>query len=50
VILAAVVLGESMTAAQAVGTALVLLGALVLQRTAEPTLDPVIETAAGPVL
>jgi drug/metabolite transporter (DMT)-like permease len=50
VILAAVILGESMTAAQAVGTALVLLGALVLQRSSEPSLEPVVETAAGPVL
>ncbi len=49
VILAAVFLGESMNPAQAVGTALVLLGALVLQRTAEPHLEPVVETAASPV-
>jgi len=39
-----------MSNAQAVGTALVLLGALVLQRSAPPELDPVVETAAGPVV
>lgn len=50
VVLAAVVLGESMTVVQVVGTALVLLGALVLQRGAEPLLEPVVETAAGPVV
>lgn len=50
VVLAAVVLGESMTAAQAVGVALVLLGALVLQRSSEPELEPMVEPAAGPVL
>jgi drug/metabolite transporter (DMT)-like permease len=50
VVLAAVLLGESMTAVQAVGAALVLLGALVLQRGAEPELEPVVETAAGPVV
>lgn len=50
VILAAVILGESMTLAQAAGTALVLVGALVLQRSSEPALEPVVETAAGPVL
>ncbi len=50
VILAAVVLGESMTLAQAGGTALVLLGALVLQRSSEPQLEPIVETAASPVV
>ena len=50
VILAALVLGESLTAAQAAGTALVLLGALVLQRSSEPELEPLVETAAGPVV
>jgi len=50
VILAAIILGESMTPAQAIGTALVLLGALVLQRSAPPELEPVVETAAGPVV
>lgn len=50
VILAAIILGESMTIAQAIGTALVLLGALVLQRSSPPELDPVVETAAGPVV
>lgn len=50
VILAAVVLGESMTGTQLLGTALVLLGALVLQRSSEPALEPMVETAAGPVV
>jgi len=50
VILAAVVLGESMTLVQALGTALVLLGALVLQRRSPPGLDPVVETAASPMV
>ena len=50
VILAALVLGESLTPTQAVGTALVLLGALVLQRSSEPQFEPVVETAAGPVV
>jgi drug/metabolite transporter, DME family len=50
VVLAALVLGESLTTAQAVGTALVLLGALVLQRGSEPQLEPLVETAAGPVV
>ena len=50
VILAAIVLGESMTVAQAIGTALVLLGALVLQRNSPPEFEPVVETAAGPVV
>jgi drug/metabolite transporter (DMT)-like permease len=50
VILAALILGESMTPAQLAGTALVLVGALVLQRGSEPDLEPVVETAAGPVL
>ncbi len=50
VILAAVILGETMTLAQVIGTALVLLGALVLQRESEPALEPLVETAAGPVV
>ncbi len=50
VILAALVLGESLTAAQAAGTVLVLAGALVLQRSSEPQLEPLVETAAGPVV
>ena len=50
VVLATVVLGESMTVAQMAGTALVLLGALVLQRGSEPALEPLVETAAGPVV
>jgi drug/metabolite transporter (DMT)-like permease len=50
VILAAIVLGESMTVVQVLGTVLVLLGALVLQRSSPPELEPVVETAAGPVV
>ena len=50
VVLAALVLGETMTGVQVLGTALVLLGALVLQRRSEPSLAPVVETAAGPVV
>ena len=50
VILAAVVLGESMAPPQMLGTVLVLAGALVLQRGAEPELEPVVELAAGPMV
>ena len=50
VLLAAVLLGEAMTPARGVGAGLVLLGALVLQRSSEPELEPVLETAAGPVV
>ncbi len=50
VLLAALVLGEALAPIQAVGAALVLAGALVLQRGSEPDLEPVIETAAGPVV
>jgi drug/metabolite transporter, DME family len=50
VLLAVVVLGESMTPTRAAGAALVLLGALVLQRSSEPELEPVLETAAGPMV
>jgi drug/metabolite transporter (DMT)-like permease len=50
VLLAALVLGEALAPIQAVGAALVLAGALVLQRRSEPDLEPVIETAAGPVV
>ena len=50
VVLAAIVLGESMTVVQVLGTVLVLLGALVLQRSSPPELDPVVGTAAGPVV
>ncbi len=50
VLLAAVLLGESMSPAQAVGAALVLTGALVLQRRSEPELEPMLETAAGPMV
>jgi drug/metabolite transporter (DMT)-like permease len=50
VLLAAVLLGESMTPTQIGGAALVLLGALVLQRRSEPELEPMLETAAGPIV
>jgi drug/metabolite transporter (DMT)-like permease len=50
VVLAALVLGEALSGVQVVGTALVLLGALVLQRSSEPQLEPVVETAAGPMV
>ena len=50
VLLAALVLGEALAPIQAVGAALVLAGALVLQRRSEPDLEPAIETATGPVV
>ena len=50
VALAALLLGEAMTPVQVLGAALVLAGALVLQRRSEPDLEPVVETAAGPVV
>lgn len=50
VLLAAIVLGEALAPVQAVGAALVLAGALVLQRGSAPNLEPVVETAAGPVV
>jgi drug/metabolite transporter, DME family len=50
VALAALLLGEAMAPAQVLGAALVLAGALVLQRRSEPDLEPVVETAAGPVV
>jgi drug/metabolite transporter (DMT)-like permease len=50
VFLAAVLLGEAFTPIQAVGAALVLGGALTLQRASAPELDPVVETAAGPMV
>lgn len=50
VVLAALLLGESMTLAQVAGAALVLSGALVLQLGARPALEPVAETAAGPMV
>jgi drug/metabolite transporter (DMT)-like permease len=50
VVLAALLLGEAMGPVQLAGAALVLLGALVLQRRSEPNLEPVVETAAGPAL
>jgi len=48
--LAALLLGEALAPLQAVGGALVLAGALVLQVGADPDLDPIEETAAGPIL
>lgn len=50
VALAALLLGESLTPVQAAGGVLVLAGALVLQRGSEPDLEPVVETAAGPLV
>jgi len=50
VILAGVLLGEALEPVQAIGAALVLAGALVLQLRSEPELEPVIEAGAGPVL
>jgi drug/metabolite transporter (DMT)-like permease len=50
VVLAAILLGEAMGPMQAVGGALVLAGALVLQLRSDPQLEAVVETAAGPVL
>ena len=49
VLLAAILLGEALAPIQALGAALVLGGALTLQRASEPNLDPVVETAAGPM-
>ncbi len=49
VVLAAVLLGEALAPIQALGAALVLGGALTLQRASDPDLEPVIETAAGPM-
>jgi drug/metabolite transporter (DMT)-like permease len=49
VFLAAVLLGEALSPIQALGAALVLGGALTLQRASDPGLDPVVETAAGPL-
>jgi drug/metabolite transporter (DMT)-like permease len=50
VLLAALLLGEALAPVQLLGAALVLLGALVLQRGSERDLEPVVETAAGPVV
>ncbi len=50
VILAGILLGEAMGPIQAVGGALVLAGALVLQLRSHPGHQPVAETAAGPVV
>lgn len=50
VVLAGVLLGEAMGPMQAVGGALVLTGALVLQARSDPGHEPVAETAAGPIV
>ena len=50
VALAGILLGEAMGPIQAVGGALVLAGALVLQLRSDPELEAVVETAAGPVM
>jgi drug/metabolite transporter (DMT)-like permease len=50
VVLAALWLGEALVPVQLAGGALVLLGALVLQLGSDPDHEPVIETAAGPVV
>ena len=50
VVLAALWLGESFTAVQAVGGVLVMAGALVLQLRSDGLHDPIEETAAGPIL
>jgi drug/metabolite transporter (DMT)-like permease len=50
VVLAGVLLNEAMGPIQAVGGALVLIGALVLQVRSDPNLEAVVETASGPVV
>jgi len=50
VALAAILLGEALTAVQVLGGGLVLAGALVLQLRSEPDLEPVVEAGAGPVV
>jgi drug/metabolite transporter (DMT)-like permease len=50
VILAGLWLGEALEPVQAVGGALVLAGALVLQLRSDPELEPVVEAGAGPML
>ena len=50
VLLAALLLGESFTAVQAVGGVLVMAGALVLQLGSDGEHEPVVEGAAGPVV
>jgi drug/metabolite transporter, DME family len=50
VLLASLVLGEALTPVQAVGGVLVMAGALVLQLRSDPELEPVVESAAGPVV
>lgn len=50
VALAGLLLGEALTPVQAIGGVLVLAGALVLQRGSPPDLEPVVETAAGPMI
>ena len=50
VLLAGMLLGEALTPPQALGGALVLAGALVLQLRSDPELEPVIEQGAGPII
>jgi drug/metabolite transporter (DMT)-like permease len=50
VVLAALWLGEALVPIQLAGGALVLLGALVLQVRSDPEHEPVVESAAGPVV
>ncbi len=50
VFLAGLLLGEAMGPIQAIGGALVLAGALVLQLRSEPDFEAVVETAAGPIV
>lgn len=50
VLLAALLLGEALTAVQVVGGVLVLAGALILQVRSGPATEPIAETDAGPVL
>jgi drug/metabolite transporter (DMT)-like permease len=50
VVLAGILLGEAMGPIQAVGGALVLAGALVLQLRSDPDLEATVETASGPVV
>ena len=50
VVLAGILLGESMGPIQVVGGALVLVGALVLQMRSDPQLEATVETAAGPMM
>lgn len=50
VLLASLLLGEDLTPVQVAGGVLVMAGALVLQARSDPALEPVVESAAGPVV